>query len=368
MSKDESPQSVPPKQLVPKPKIFGTLITEVIKKNLCIGCGACIASCPVSILYMKGEIPSMIGKCIICEYCYYQCPVPEFLAADIEKEIFGRVRSPTDEIGICLNSYSARAKHEEILKMASDGGVVTSLLAYALQKGIIDSAVISGVSEVEPWKPTPKVALTYTDLIESQGTRYTTSPTLVGLWSAVEEYDKKKIGVVGVPCAIKAIRKMQTATYGVAKLGGRVAFTIGLFCMDSFYYKGLIEDYLRQQKGIDLNKITKFTIRRGKFIVSVAGEEALNVPLAEVKSYSRDNCHSCADFTAEFADISVGAVGSLDGWSTVIVRTEVGKKLLEDAINAGYLECKSLEKPGAVIKLTQIKCQTATPVTIKAPE
>ena len=36
----------------------------------------------------------------------------------------------------------------------------------------------------------------------------------------------------------------------------------------------------------------------------------------------------CTDFTAKYSDISVGSVGSADGYSTVIVRSDVGKDLL----------------------------------------
>jgi coenzyme F420-reducing hydrogenase beta subunit len=40
-------------------------------------------------------------------------------------------------------------------------------------------------------------------------------------------------------------------------------------------------------------------------------------------------CVYCDDFTAKLADISVGSVGSPDGYSTVIVHSDAGKKLLE---------------------------------------
>jgi coenzyme F420-reducing hydrogenase beta subunit len=40
-------------------------------------------------------------------------------------------------------------------------------------------------------------------------------------------------------------------------------------------------------------------------------------------------CLICPDFTAQYADISVGSVGSDDGYSTVIVRSDVGKTLWE---------------------------------------
>jgi coenzyme F420-reducing hydrogenase beta subunit len=39
--------------------------------------------------------------------------------------------------------------------------------------------------------------------------------------------------------------------------------------------------------------------------------------------------------TAEFSDLSVGAVEGIPGWNTVIVRTAKGQELLEGARKAG---------------------------------
>jgi coenzyme F420-reducing hydrogenase beta subunit len=42
-----------------------------------------------------------------------------------------------------------------------------------------------------------------------------------------------------------------------------------------------------------------------------------------------ERCCDCPDFTAKYSDISVGSVGSDDGYSTVIVRSDIGEKLFE---------------------------------------
>lgn len=355
-----------PKPKVIPPKIFGSLLTEVVKKDLCVGCGACVASCPVSILYMKDEDekPSMKGKCILCEYCYYQCPRTIPRIEELEESIFGRKRRGNEEIGVYIDCYSARSKVDEILKVCQDGGIVTTLLNYALSQHIIDGAVVSKVSEEEPWKPLPEVVYSPQDLLKYAATRYTTSPTLIGLASAVEEYNMKRVAVVGTPCQIEAVRKMQFSSRGVLKLGSKATFTIGLFCMESFWYTGLINSYLVKKKGLDLTKISKFNKSEDRFIVQADGEELINVPITEIKAYVRGNCHSCGDLTAEYADISVGADGSPEGWSTVIVRTGAGKKLFDEAVKAGLIEYKSIEKvkPGlkVVKKLTKEKRESPT--------
>jgi len=359
-----SSNNLKPKPKVVPPKIFGSLLTEVVKKDLCVSCGACVASCPVLILYMKDEDekPSMKGKCILCEYCYYQCPRTVPRIGDLEEGIFGRKRRDDEELGIYIDCYSARSKADEILKVCQDGGIVSTLLIYPLNQHIIDGAVVSKTSEKEPWKPIPEVVYSPQDILKYAATRYTTSPTLIGLASAVDEHNMKHVAVVGTPCQIEAARKMQFSSQGVRKLGSKTVFTIGLFCMESFWYNGLINSYLVEKEGLDLSKISKFNKSGGRFIVQADGKELINVPITKIKAYARENCHSCDDFAAEYADISVGADGSPEGWSTIIVRTEAGKKLFDEAVKANLIECKPIEevKPGleVVKKLTKEKKQT----------
>ena len=73
-------------------------------------------------------------------------------------------------------------------------------------------------------------------------------------------------------------------------------------------------------------------IKSGRLIANQGGEAVHRVRLSKVKQLVRGCFHSCGDFTAELSDISAGNVGSLDGWSTVILRTEVGEKALADPL------------------------------------
>jgi len=46
--------------------------------------------------------------------------------------------------------------------------------------------------------------------------------------------------------------------------------------------------------------------------------------------------------TSELSDISVGTVEGVDGWNTVIVRTDRGEDLIKRAVEAGVLESRPL--------------------------
>ena len=144
----------------PRPKIFATLMVEVVKPGKCVGCGACVAVCPVSVVAFKpspgkDETPALTGKCILCEFCYNQCPMTPPGEKELEELIFGRPSSENEPYGIYKGIYAVRALNEEILKTASDGGAVTAILAYGLAEGLLQGAVVADTRADMPWKPVP---------------------------------------------------------------------------------------------------------------------------------------------------------------------------------------------------------------------
>jgi coenzyme F420 hydrogenase subunit beta len=100
-------------------------------------------------------------------------------------------------------------------------------------------------------------------------------------------------------------------------------------------------------------------IKKGSFIVWSGETELIHVPLREVDAFVRNSCKQCDDFTAEYADISVGGIGCPNGYSTVVARTEKGLELLRNAEQAGYIETSELkpEEKGylKVVKMAQSK-------------
>ena len=98
-------------------------------------------------------------------------------------------------------------------------------------------------------------------------------------------------------------------------------------------------------KSIDISKVERFAIKKGKFRVHIGGQEVLTVPIKELDKFIRPSCRVCEDFTAEFADISVGGVGCPEGLSTVITRTARGHDFLTEAERSGWLVLKAID-PG----------------------
>ncbi len=334
-----------------------TLQENVVLKEICAGCAACVLVCPFGCLEYFEERPNLIKKCEICGICPRVCPRFEFSQAALETLVFQRERGLNEEFGIHERLAIARATDESILRRCQDGGVVTALLTYALNNGIIDSAIVSASSQEKPLFPVPRLVSTPQEVLECAGTRYTYSPNLLMLQEALKQ-KKKSLAFVSTPCQIQAIRKIEA--FPLKKYSNLIKFTIGLMCTESFTYSGLMQKHIHETLGVNLYDVEKINIK-GKVLVTTKASETKAIPLREAKQYTRKGCLPCTDFSAELADISAGGLG-LNGWTFTIIRTKTGEEIFQGAERTGAIQTRSVEQEkGALdllIKLSKKKRKT----------
>ena len=137
----------------------------------------------------------------------------------------------------------------------------------------------------------------------------------------------EKVAMVGTPCHMVAAAKMDRFSDYLGE--SPLDIKIGLFCMENFSYAYLKK--LLEEHDVDMKDVIECRVEKNYFWFYLTEDRLFKIPLKEAKSCMRKNCQVCMDFTSELSDISVGSVGSPEGWSTVIVRTEKGLKLLNDA-------------------------------------
>ena len=249
-------------------------------------------------------------------------------------------------LGNYASVVAARSTDKSILKGAQDGGIVTQLFAYALEEGIIDGAIVAGPGD-EPWKPVPVVATTVDELLAARGTKYNISPNMQLIKEATRSYGLDKVGIVGTPCQIQALRKGQLYPVGLRDVPDKIALAIGIFCMENFPYQSIVQ-LVEDHANTKLENVTKMDIGKGKFWVYTGRGATVQLPLKITHKYEQAGCHVCLDYVSNLADVSTGSVGSPDGWSTVFVRTKNGEDIWAKAIAAGCFETKPIEsvKPG----------------------
>jgi len=154
-----------------------------------------------------------------------------------------------------------------------------------------------------------------------------------------------KVAMVGTPCQILAASKMEKYHDIVGEFP--IEISIGLFCMENFSYNYMKE--LLNQYNIDMKDIQECRIEKGYVWFFLTQDKVFKIPLEEAKKCIRKSCQICMDFTSELSDISVGSVGSPEEWSTIIIRTEKGLKLVENAVKDKYIQTKPISDKGLML-------------------
>jgi len=317
------------------------LCDEVIAKGMCVLCGACVGQCPYfHINRIRGTI-QRIDPCDLEEgQCYLRCPRTYTDFDALYRMIFG---VPYDEdklgVGIVREIFLARSTDPDILEKAQDGGVVSALLLTALNEGMIDGAVETRMDENK--SPRGYLAKSKKELIECAGNSYEPSASLEVLNRIPEESDMK-LGVVGLPCQVLAVAKMRMHHFPNRVSMDHVRLVLGLFCGWSLS-PGVFHRFL--QEKFDLKEVVKFDIPHHPAhsfdLYTSNGKESID--LEEIRQFINPSCQYCLDMTSQFADISVGSGrAKFRGWNTVIVRTEIGTKIIEMARKRGMVKTKPI--------------------------
>ncbi|NVM17250.1 MAG: Coenzyme F420 hydrogenase/dehydrogenase, beta subunit C-terminal domain [Candidatus Lokiarchaeota archaeon] len=339
-------------------------VSVVFNAGVCCQCGWCSSVCPVNTIEVTADTLEVDDdKCMKCGLCFSVCP-RSFSIDQAYKSIKKLDKSLTwsDKIGAYVDAYTATTTKDEIKKVRQDGGIVTSILEYLLKNKLVD-AIIAVQHSKDIWRPEPVIVDNIKDLYKTGGTKYANSPSLT-IISDAKKYDN--VAFVGVPCMMKAIEKGVLFPSGLPFFNN-IKYKIGLFCMESFPYSEIIK-LTKDKFDKEIDQLTKMNIDKGKFIINLKSGEELAVDLKEVQSYARDNCHYCEDLTSDYADISVGSIGSQGGFSSVITRSKDGDKLYKEVIKAGLIESQSLKdvKPGQGLleRIAGIKRKKCKPIEL----
>lgn len=303
----------------------------------CIACGACFMVCPTSAISDQRNI----------------FPLTPEDCQKIEEEHLNGKRDL--DLGVCSDIIAARTDIK-----GQDGGVVTALLARAMEKGLIDAAVV--VYERETYGGRAAAVDDVEGVLKAKGTKYVRVSAIEPLFDALRE-GKRRIALVGTPCQIRVIRKMQQMGYFRDEFPDAEIFLIGLFCFESFDYRKL-RFHLKELLDVDIEKAERIQIAKGKYTATLEGRE-YSCSVRELDDDIREGCRFCGDLVSRLADISIGSVGSPEGYSTVVIRSEKGKKLLdglpitrkeariEDIIKLARMKRRNADKNFEKIRISQ---------------
>jgi coenzyme F420 hydrogenase subunit beta len=334
---------------------FLDLKSEILDQDMCTRCGACVAVCPPDWLAI-GPNSTPIAKtdpdgmdCGTCSLCLDVCPGKDTSTPSSELGLFGRKRTPTERwTGIYRQSLVLTSTDPEVLTGAAAGGAGTTLMLTALRSGLADAVIVVGRDTNRPWVPAAVITNSEDEVIRCGQTSYCLTPNL----QLLRDSRFKRIALVGVPCEVQAVRKLQHLV-PIPEVAERVVLAVEIACASSTMLAGT-EFLITDKLGVALEDVVEMRYRDGeypgKFAVRTRDGVRRTLPFFEVvdefKRFKTHRCLVCGDWWSGLADVSISDgdpniyASSQSGarpprQSIVMTRTVEGAKIVQTAVQLG---------------------------------
>jgi len=329
---------------------FKSLKERVIDTGLCTSCGTCVGICPTSCISINESFePQLFRGCNDCGLCLNFCPSMDF---DFIRFRMENKKAKKDSfIGGYQNLYFGRTIDQQIRNKASGGGIVSTMLISALENRLIDGAIVARMDEEKIGRTRIVVAENRDDVLKAAQSKYI--PVPINMILKEIKSRKGEFALVGLPCHIHAIRKLQAD--GPTWCADKIKFLVGLFCGSSL--NSNFVDYILSifnLKKTDVKEL-HFRYRRhpttSSLLIATKDGKRFFLDRADYSwlfyLFAKEACQYCIDHTNEFADISVGDMRPFPTdspnyrvieplQSVIIVRTEKGGELFRNTDNIDF--------------------------------
>jgi len=331
-------------------------VDQVVAWRLCMGCGACALVCPEEAIELadvhdEGIRPFVAAeRCGHCSKCVDVCPGIEVCHKSSNSGTIAQLRRGWGPVLALWEGYAA---DPEIRYKGSSGGAATALSLYGIEHEDIGGVLHIRADSKDPLRNIEVVSKNREELLAGVGSRYSPGAPCIGL-AAMTNSDSRCV-FVGKPCDVAALRKLQGCE---PRLTGKVRLAISIFCAGTPSTSGTEE--LIRQMGVSKEEVVELRYRGHGWPGNAAVTTKSDCRGMRQMSYERSwggilskhvplRCRLCPDGTGELADISCGdpwyreADPAEPGRSLLVVRTETGKRFLQDAMRAGYILLQQVE-------------------------
>ncbi len=318
---------------------------------MCVGCGACAAVCAGGAVRLVDVLDAGIrplvtrDACSSCGECLQVCPG---YRVDHKRSTWprGTIAELRKGFGPVLEVWEGHASDPEVRYAASSGGVASMLSLYCIEKRGMAGIVQAGAEPDRPWKNMTVASRTRDDVLSRSGSRYApASPCEAMGW--LREADSPWV-FVGKPCDVAAVARERTRDSALDK---GLGCAISVFCAGTPATRGTLS--LLGTLGAAVQDVEDLRYRGGGWpgAFTVKSRGSLQPPLSlsyreawhHLQKFRPYRCHLCPDGTGEFADIACGdpwyrpqQPGEM-GLSLVVVRSERGRRIVQGAMEEGYL-------------------------------
>lgn len=354
-------------------------ISFVPKNNLCSGCGTCAAICPQDCIVMginhtRGLIEPVVDIqcCIHCGLCIKVCPGWQL---DINS------LRPTHEyaemvplLGKVSAAFIGCSCNDSLRIPAASGGMVSEILIYLLDQGLIDGAIVTRMNSQHPLEAETFIARSREEILSARKSKYCPVATCSILKYVLAA--KGRYAFVGLPCHVAGVRK---AALHNQKLNERLPYIFGLFC--SRTPNAHATRHLLNNLSIDPHDVQSIDYRGdghpGKLrIRKKNGTETVIDHLdykywgyTFFKFFKPIRCWLCPDHSAELSDISFADNwtdlalfnGDNKGTSTIVARTPDSVNLLRRMADDGRVLLHPIPSPIVVMRQDLVNKSNISP-------
>jgi coenzyme F420 hydrogenase subunit beta len=263
-------------------------------------------------------------------------------------------------------AYTANAKNSEVRHKGSSGGVTSALAIYLLEEKLVDGIIQVRSDSENPLKNIVQISRCAADVLNCCGSRYAPVSVfgeIIDELKADEEYC-----LIGKPCDIRAF-KNYISMFPEAKLN--IKYTLSFFCAGVPSAKATEE--VLEKMGIDKQDVVKFDYRGNGwpgYTTAICsdgrkGSMEYNESWGAILGRNLHSaCKFCVDGVGVSADIACGdawfcdekgypVFKEADGRNMVLIRSEIGTKLFNDAVKKGIIECEPVENVESVLQTMQ---------------
>lgn len=333
-------------------------IDEVVKSDLCTGCGTCVALCPSNAIKLNrnndGSYEPHIKSenCKSCGSCFRVCPGKGIDYKLLNEFVFSQ--NVTDELlGNSLGFYLGRSMDKNILKAAASGGLVSSLLVFALEENIIDGALLVRMNSNNPFEPEVFIARTREEILSAAQSKYLPVPLNWKLKKLVEKGGV--FAVVALPCHMHGIRNAEMVD---ERIRNKIKLHLGLMCSHTLNLYAL--EYLLKKFKIKKENVREIKFKEGEWPgrVTIKLYRGKDITVARPRLslffntylFTPRRCTQCSDFINEFSDISFGDAWSEKdktnrrGESLIVTKTSIGEEILQKAKSKGKIDITEVDR------------------------
>ena len=314
--------------------------------ELCTGCSACQAACPMNCISMEpdgeGFLRPVIGEdCIRCRTCETACPILQQTpdaAPDTEETAQEKNQLP--------KVYAAWNRQEDVKRQSTSGGVFSALAGHILaQRGVVYGAAFD-----ETFRLSHICVEKAEDLPRLRGAKYVQSDLKNCFKEIKDRLDLgKTVLFSGTPCQVDGLRQYLRTSYSNLILCDLVCHGVPS--------PAVWDAAARQMEETEGSPLTAVSFReksdgwsRARFTAAFANGNQITAPLMKtpfgrgfgMALFLRPSCYRCryaavqrdADLTlGDFWGVSAQSLPKTlrleDGVSLVLVHTPKGQALLD---------------------------------------